>query len=1214
MAFYAYYIVPNMEALPQNPWPIIPSDPTGLQYFWYQLPFAVPGITTFVVGFLLFVAGMIRARKEGSQALLVSFAISCLAFGTLGLLLGLRAVILDESLLLSANTILYPIVLLFTPMSGHILDHILEKKYKILSWMNWLNWGAVVFAFSGIVLNRAFTGDFILYPFGKYPVSTFFLKPWGITGVATYFLIGVPCILHFLKHNSLKNKKTLVLGQNLLIILTASNLPSFVGIPFFPGGNFSFIPMLILAYGVFRSDFLNLSDFLFNKNALFYFLNAIIALLFLGISGAFVYLISPDELAKSQNIQWLFIPLISTLAVFWLGIIVGGTNPASPLNQIAAFSLYIYGAQLISVLSINIISDPIIGLRVTQICYMIFFLAPSIHIRFAYLALKKPLPKYFPIFDALVFLLSVAALSPWLFVGYYEFAWGRILASGPVVQGFGVVGFIGILAVLLEWISALRKRESDFLGNLAVLFLVVGSVMLLLNLPATQGFPIYPLGNLSIIPTGILAYGVLKNSTRLETQQAFRISHRISLLSLSLIPLFSFLLFPFLSKYSPIDSRILYILLICFPILLLGYQLAFFLTRPISSELDVLLHRLDRAREEAENSRNEAEILTELAKRINSTSDLTEILQFVKDHISLRFGQDSILALFTINDAQQSLVLYHLTSNADSDIKDKMSDLKIPLALEGGILARTSKKQKPIYLAEIKPEWLDASPFDAILVRTFNLESVLHVPLIVQGKTLGVLSVTWSKVQFLAQKDLKEIASLGDQIAGAVQNAILLQETKDSAEEIQELNRFARILNSSLDLDQVFQSAFDHIVDHGAVDTIWLLLKDKEKGVLRTYSGNSAMPGLTEKETQYFRDLEIPLNESGGSIYHTYSEKVPLYIDDIRSEQGFTNLLNGKKVNFSKIDLRIAKNCHLYSMFQIPLILNEEVIGILNLTAFERKIGLSVKSRDKIMRICEQITTALHNASLYDQIKNLFTEAEISREKADSLLLNILPSEIAEELKEKGEVRPILYESATILFTDFKGFTQIAETLSPSDLVRELDSCFTQFDEIVHRYKLEKLKTIGDSYMCVGGIPAKNRTHAIDACLAALELQAFMNQMQSIKKQLGLPYWQMRIGIHTGPVIGGVIGKKKFAFDVWGDAVNTASRLESGGEVGKVNISQNTFELVDDFFETEYRGTIPVKNKGYMAMYFLEGLREKYSLTDGNVPNKVFHEKYLSIY
>ncbi|MGJ4788229.1 adenylate/guanylate cyclase domain-containing protein [Leptospira koniambonensis] len=1196
-----------MEALSQNPWPIIPSNPTDLQYFWYQLPFAVPGLTTFIVGFLLFVAGMIRAKKNGSQALLISFAISCLSFGTLGLLLGLRAIILNEGILLAINTILYPIVLLFTPMSCHILDQILEKKYRIIRWITWLNWGAVVFALSGIVLNRAFTGDFILYSFGKYPVSTFFLKPWGIIGVFSYFLFGVPCILHFLKHNSLKNKKTLLLAQNLLIILTASNLPSFVGIPFFPGGNFSFIPMLILAYGVFRSDFLNLSDFLFNKNALFYFLNAIIAFLFLGISGAVVYLLSPEELAKSQSIHWVFIPLISTLAVFWLGIIVGGTNPASPLNQIAAFSLYIYGAQLVSVLAINIISDPIIGLRITQISYVIFFLAPSIHIRFAYLALKRPLPKYFPVFDTLVFLLSIAALSPWLFVGYYEFPWGRILASGPVVQGFGAIGFIGILIVLLEWISVLKRKESDFLGNLAILFLVVGSIMLLLNLPATQGFPIYPLGNLTIIPTGILAYGVLKNSTRLETQQAFKISHRISLLSLSLIPLFTFLLFPFLPKSSPLDSRILYILLILFPILLLGYQLAFFLTRPISSELDLLLQKLDRAREEAE-------ILAELTKRINSTSDLTEILQFVKDHISLRFGENPILALFTVNDAHQALALYHLISNTDSDIMDKISDLKIPLGLEGGILARTSKRQKPIYLAEIKSEWLDASPFDAILVRTFNLESVLHVPLVVQEKTLGVLSVTWSKIQSLTQKDLKEIASLGDQIAGAVQNAVLLQETKDSAEEIEELNQFARILNSSLDLDQVFQSAFDYIVSKTTVDTMWLLLKDKENGVLKTYSGGSAMHGLTEKEMQYFRDLEIPLNEAGGSMYQTFSEKEPLYIDDIRSENGFTNLLNGNKVRFSKLDLRIAKNCHLYSMFQIPLLLNQEVIGILNLTAFEKRIGLSVKARNKIMRICEQITTALHNASLYDQIKNLFTEAETSREKADSLLLNILPSEIAEELKEKGEVRPILYESATILFTDFKGFTQIAETLSPSDLIRELDSCFTQFDEIVHRYKLEKLKTIGDSYMCVGGIPAKNRTHAIDACLAALELQAFMNQMQSIKKQLGLPYWQMRIGIHTGPVIGGVIGKKKFAFDVWGDAVNTASRLESGGEVGKVNISQNTFELVDDFFKTEYRGTVPVKNKGYMAMYFLEGLREEYSLTDGKVPNKIFHEKYLSFY
>lgn len=164
--------------------------------------------------------------------------------------------------------------------------------------------------------------------------------------------------------------------------------------------------------------------------------------------------------------------------------------------------------------------------------------------------------------------------------------------------------------------------------------------------------------------------------------------------------------------------------------------------------------------------------------------------------------------------------------------------------------------------------------------------------------------------------------------------------------------------------------------------------------------------------------------------------------------------------------------------------------------------------------------------------------------------------------------------------------------MTPTELTKELDACFSQFDNICDRYNLEKLKTIGDSYMCAGGIPKKNNTNPIDIVMAALEIQAFMNQMKDIKEMLGLPYWQLRLGIHTGPLIAGVIGEKKFAYDVWGDTVNLASRMESSGEIEKVNISGITYELIKDFFDCEYRGKIKAKNKGEIDMYYVKNLKD----------------------
>ena len=145
------------------------------------------------------------------------------------------------------------------------------------------------------------------------------------------------------------------------------------------------------------------------------------------------------------------------------------------------------------------------------------------------------------------------------------------------------------------------------------------------------------------------------------------------------------------------------------------------------------------------------------------------------------------------------------------------------------------------------------------------------------------------------------------------------------------------------------------------------------------------------------------------------------------------------------------------------------------------------------------------------------------------------------------------------MFTDFKGFTSIAEIIKPEDLIKELDSYFTQFDKIMNKNNLEKLKTIGDSYMCAGGIPEKNKSHPFQVVLAALEIQSFMNTMNEIKQKQNLSFWELRIGIHTSPLVAGVIGEKKFAYDVWGDTVNIASRMESSGTAGQINISEDTY-------------------------------------------------------
>ncbi len=213
-------------------------------------------------------------------------------------------------------------------------------------------------------------------------------------------------------------------------------------------------------------------------------------------------------------------------------------------------------------------------------------------------------------------------------------------------------------------------------------------------------------------------------------------------------------------------------------------------------------------------------------------------------------------------------------------------------------------------------------------------------------------------------------------------------------------------------------------------------------------------------------------------------------------------------------------------------------------------------------------------------------EIEHQRQESDRLLSAILPEEVAAELKATGAATPRHFEEVSILFTDFVNFTNLTEKMPAAALLDELNACFFAFDEISDRHGLEKIKTIGDSYMAAAGAPVENTTHPTDAVRAALEMLGFLKKYNAARPER--PAWEMRIGIHTGPVVAGVVGKNKFAWDIWGDAVNTAARLEQSGEAGRVNISGATFERVNHVFKCTHRGSIPAKNKGEIGMYFVE--------------------------
>ncbi len=290
------------------------------------------------------------------------------------------------------------------------------------------------------------------------------------------------------------------------------------------------------------------------------------------------------------------------------------------------------------------------------------------------------------------------------------------------------------------------------------------------------------------------------------------------------------------------------------------------------------------------------------------------------------------------------------------------------------------------------------------------------------------------------------------------------------------------------------------------------------------------------------------------------------------------------------------------SLACVPIILQDKITGIIYL---ENNLSSEVFTQDRLeilKLLAAQTAISMENAVLYRDLEAKVVERtqtiesqkeiiELEKNKADELLYNILPRSTANELKSKGFSEPKSFDSVTTLFTDFVGFTGITEKISPRELIDDLNICFMAFDEISSQNGMERIKTIGDSYMCAGGIPVENFTHAVDGLRTAISIQKFINKWNESRREIGKTPWLIRIGLHTGPVIAGVVGKKRFVYDIWGDSVNIASRMEASSEPGEINISESTYQLVKDQFTCEYRGKITAKNKGEIDMYFVKGYK-----------------------
>ncbi|MFK7787847.1 MAG: adenylate/guanylate cyclase domain-containing protein [Crocinitomicaceae bacterium] len=282
-------------------------------------------------------------------------------------------------------------------------------------------------------------------------------------------------------------------------------------------------------------------------------------------------------------------------------------------------------------------------------------------------------------------------------------------------------------------------------------------------------------------------------------------------------------------------------------------------------------------------------------------------------------------------------------------------------------------------------------------------------------------------------------------------------------------------------------------------------------------------------------------------------------------------------------------------------------------SARREQVRLEMKIRDRTREIQEQNVKIDQQRQKIEEEKNKVVRQQkllqAEKDKTDKLLKNVIPASTVEELKKRGKARARAYKKVSVLFTDFVGFSKISERMKPTELVKKLDVYFTEFDEIIVRNNLEKIKTIGDAYMCAGGVPVRNNTNPIDTCLAALEIQHYMEKLKNDAIANGKEYWELRLGINTGEVTAGIIGSERLAYDIWGSTVNQAQRMEMLGEQGKITISGATFNLIEPYFECTFRGKAQSKSRGLIDMYTVERIKPELSMKgEGLKPNNRFKQ------
>ncbi|MCB1176543.1 MAG: hypothetical protein KDK36_03085, partial [Leptospiraceae bacterium] len=573
--------------------------------------------------------------------------------------------------------------------------------------------------------------------------------------------------------------------------------------------------------------------------------------------------------------------------------------------------------QLIGIVINGLPLNLIISSRLEQLIYVVFCLIPSIQLRFSFLTLKRPLPKITPIIDLISIILSMLALTPFAFMGYFEFPWGRFSASGPVVQTFGIVGLITIFIVLREWWKF--KNKDNPLGNYTAIFIGVGGLMLFGNIPATMGIEFYPIGNISIFSTMILAYAVMKFGGNTIKTEALRLSYRLTPFAIFGTLLFLIFFWKFIYTKENLSESILHLLLIGLPMILLGFLFTFLLIQPIASRIDNTIDNLANAKKTTDEVKKEIEKLNEFTNLINSTSDISIIFKEIYSFLNHSMGFEHTWTLLVDKETNE-LYSYKSTiisSKEDKLDKDFFQSFRKKLEPSLGTLYQTYVKKVPLYIRDIHTsmegtknkniniwngEVYTGTKTDLLIIIKGKLSSISQFPLILNNEVIGILCISvFGRKLEMSREELEKVKRFSNQIVGVINNAQLLsltarakeeaeiekekallakKETENQKHETEELNLLIKSLNEKLDLKVIMKKVHRYVKENFGINDYGLYTVNPDKTYLKLIQSHFPV-FLNEEDRETIINFQMPILGQKGAHSLAFQRKRPFYFPNV---------------------------------------------------------------------------------------------------------------------------------------------------------------------------------------------------------------------------------------------------------------------------------------------------------------------------------------------